>query len=271
MTDSDLTTTAVAADLCLAVAGLWLWWRLRLSPQARASPAPPALAVWAATLSEFFLFLWLMILCGLIAQIGAGYAIRRLPFTADERLTLGGTMVHAGALAGILLFGLFFSRPAPAAARTGPNPLVSGAATFLLALPVVYAVGFVWQGALLLCGFELEKQGLVDVLQNSKSVVFQVLMILIAAVVVPVTEESFFRAGIFRYTRTRLPRWASLVAPACLFGALHANLASFAPLVALGIIFSLAYERTGRIGTAIVAHGLFNLHTVALIFAGLGT
>jgi membrane protease YdiL (CAAX protease family) len=38
--------------------------------------------------------------------------------------------------------------------------------------------------------------------------------------------------------------------------------------VVLAVIFSLAYERTGRIGTAIVAHALFNLHTVVLIFAG---
>ena len=68
--------------------------------------------------------------------------------------------------------------------------------------------------------------------------------------------------------RTRLPRWAALVIPSCLFGALHGNLASFAPLVALGIIFSLAYERTGRIATTMIAHGLFNLNTIALILCG---
>ena len=56
--------------------------------------------------------------------------------------------------------------------------------------------------------------------------------------------------------------------PALLFGALHANLSSFVPLVALGLIFSLAYERTGRIGTTIVAHGLFNLNTIVLILCG---
>jgi hypothetical protein len=271
MTESALTATAIAAEFVLTLLGLGLLWRLRFSAEARARATPSALAAWEAPLSEFFLFLWLMVLCGLVVQLGAGYAIRRLPFSTDENLSLAGTTAHVGALAGIFLFRRFFATTASAPAHTGLNPLLSGAATFLLALPVVYAVGFAWQGALGLCGFELEKQGLVDVLQNSRSVAFQALMILMATVVVPVTEESFFRAGLFRYTRTRLPRWASLLAPACLFGALHANLATFAPLVALGVIFSLAYERTGRIGTAMVAHGLFNLHTVALIFAGLGT
>ncbi len=71
-----------------------------------------------------------------------------------------------------------------------------------------------------------------------------------------------------------MPRWLALVAPALLFGALHVawksldGLGALAPLAALGIIFSIAYERTGRIGTSMVAHGLFNLNTVVLIFAG---
>ena len=91
-------------------------------------------------------------------------------------------------------------------------------------------------------------------------------MIVLATVVAPATEELIFRAGIFRYARTRLPRWAALLLPACLFAALHNHLASFAPLVVLGLVFSLAYERTGRIGTAIVAHALFNLYSVIRIF-----
>ena len=59
-----------------------------------------------------------------------------------------------------------------------------------------------------------------------------------------------------------------------IFAALHVDwttldgFASFAPLVTLAVVFSIAYERTGNIGTVMVAHALFNLHTVALIFLG---
>ena len=104
-------------------------------------------------------------------------------------------------------------------------------------------------------------------------------------------EEIVFRAGLFRYLRTLLPRlsaqiqeqapgetpWfgrrvarvSALVLPAALFGAAHGSLTFFPPLLALGIVFSLAYERTGRIGTTIVAHCLFNLNTILLVFSGL--
>jgi len=54
-----------------------------------------------------------------------------------------------------------------------------------------------------------------------------------------------------------------------LFGAAHTSLSSFAPLVVLGLVFSFAFERTGRIGTTMVAHGLFNLNTIILILSGI--
>ena len=129
----------------------------------------------------------------------------------------------------------------------------------------VVAVGLLWQLRLTACGLPIERQDMIGRLAHAGSPALLIAMIVLATVTAPVTEELVFRAGFFRFFRTRLPRWAALLAPACLFAALHQNLATFAPLVALGIIFSLAYERTGRIGTAMVAHGLFNAHTVALI------
>ena len=76
------------------------------------------------------------------------------------------------------------------------------------------------------------------------------------------------RNGRFTYVRTRLPRWVALLLPAVLFAALHNDLGTFVPLVALAVVFSFAYERTGRIGTTIVAHALFNLNSALLVLAG---
>ena len=115
----------------------------------------------------------------------------------------------------------------------------------------------------------------VDMFLRADSRLLLVVLIGLATIVAPVTEELVFRAGLFRYFRTRLPRWLAFLLPAVLFAALHVDnwktlegFASFAPLVALAVFFSAAYERTGRIGTSIVAHALFNLNTVLLIFAG---
>jgi membrane protease YdiL (CAAX protease family) len=95
---------------------------------------------------------------------------------------------------------------------------------------------------------------------------------------VPAAEEILFRAGLFRYLRTRIPRWAAIGLTSALFGALHVSwgspmvgLQSLLPLTALAVVFCLAYERTGLIGTTIVAHALFNLNTMFLVVSGIGS
>jgi membrane protease YdiL (CAAX protease family) len=120
----------------------------------------------------------------------------------------------------------------------------------------------------------IEGQDVVGLFVNAHSIAAKATLFVLAVCVAPVTEELVFRAGLFRYLRTRFPRRVSLLGPALIFGALHVDwksldgLAAFAPLTVLGMILSLAYERTGRIGTAIVAHALFNLNTILLLLAG---
>jgi len=260
---------AISLELTLVLLGLVLIWRLALSPTARARRLPSALTPWAAPLLDFFLFLWFIVCGGLVAPLVTSALFKFIAFSDDKKSFLGGAAVDLGVLAGIVLFSRGFSRRSPDPVPTGPTSvLLSGAATFLMAMPLVFAVGLTWQFLLQLCGLPAEPQDLIARFAHEKSQAFLAVMIVVASVIVPIAEELVFRAGLFRYARTRLPRWAALLGPACLFGALHANLASFAQLVALGVIFSLAYERTGRIGTSIVAHGLFNLHTIVLILLG---
>ena len=83
------------------------------------------------------------------------------------------------------------------------------------------------------------------------------------------TEEVIFRAGLFRYLRTRTSRGVAFGLPAGIFAIMHGNLVAFGPLFALGLIFAVAYECTGRIAVPIIAHGLFNLNTVVLLLAGI--
>ena len=138
-------------------------------------------------------------------------------------------------------------------------------------LPSLAVVGLLWQNILNALGVVIEQQDLIDIFAEEESPALLILMTLLAITLAPITEELIFRGGIFRYMRTRTPRWVALLVPALLFGALHANLASFVPLVALGIILSLAYERTGSIIVPIVAHGLFNLNTILLILGGVNS
>jgi membrane protease YdiL (CAAX protease family) len=132
-------------------------------------------------------------------------------------------------------------------------------------------VGFSWQFLLKPLGIDAERQELFDLFSNVSSPVLLAVLMILAVVVAPITEELIFRAGIFRYVRHRLPRSLSFLIPALLFAALHYNLSSFAQLVVLGAVFSLAYERTGDIRVSMIAHGLFNLNSILLLFSGVDT
>ena len=263
---APLSVFATALELTLVFAGLVLLWRLALSPAARAHHPPAPLAPWDTPPSDFFLFLWLAICGGLVLPVVAQPAARALALDAQTKLILVNAAFQGGMLAGIAVYQVCFHRRAPRPPLALGSALLPGAAAFLLSLPLVVLVGLAWTGLLKLCGLPVEPQDAVGFFTRTQSPVLITAMIALAAIIAPITEELIFRAGIFRYARTRLPRWAALLLPACLFAALHNHLASFAPLVVLGIVFSLAYERTGRIATAMVAHALFNTYSVLRIF-----
>ena len=261
-------------ELVLLFAGCLLLWRHGLSRagRTRTQASAAAMPAWDITLPGFMLFLWLIICGGLLGQSGVALLCKTSAMDETRGLLFNGGAFHGGMLLGVLLFNLLFARNSTRAGSTLSlgRKMKSGVSTLLIALPVLTVVGLAWQFLLSSCGVTLEEQDLIAIFANTESPLLLTLMILLAVVVAPVTEELIFRAGIFRYVRTRIPRWAALLVPALLFAALHANLASFVPLAALGMIFALAYERTGSIAVPIIAHGLFNFNTIILILSGVG-
>jgi hypothetical protein len=263
---ASTTALANALELALVAAGLVLLWRQVLSPAARAPRAPSTIPPWDAPLSDFLLFLWLVVAGGLVFPMLAQFLVRLTPLEQQARLMVVNAAFQGGMLSGVLFHRFAFSRrPVYSPLRLSASVL-PGAATFLISLPLVVIVGLAWLGLHKLCGLPPEKQDLVRLFLETKSTVLLVFMIVLATIIAPVTEELIFRAGIFRFARTRLPRWAALLLPACLFAALHGYFSSFAPLVVLGVVFSLAYERTGTIATSMIAHALFNAYSVIRIF-----
>ena len=287
----DPTRPAIVAELALNLAGAGILCSLAFGRFVGKRRTPSALPDWDLPAADFLLFLALALATGFAAQVVIGIAIRRFPLDADTRLVFGGAAMDAGVLAGAAAFLLIVRRWRSALRGNLGRILAGGAATFLVALPIVNAVSAFWQAILDACGVPVLRQDMVDVLLNTRSPLTRNVLVVLAVVVAPLAEEVVFRAGIFRFLQTFLPRLAgrlaaeaprkwrwfgphtaralALVLPAALFGAAHGSLSFFVPLLVLGIIFSLAYERTGVIGTTIVAHGLFNLNTIALVFAGL--
>ena len=271
-----LKIAAEAVEIALAIIGAVLLWRLVLSPAARARRTFSPLPAWNASIVQFLQFCLFVVGGSFVAALLAGVMARYLPLRGDAVTVFNGSAAQLGLLAGVAAYWTSVERAPWKRPSLHRGILVSGAATFLVALPVLHATANAWQFFLQLCGLPVDHQDLIGMFAHADSPWLLAIMIVLAVVIAPLTEELVFRAGLFRYFRTRLPRAAALVVPAVFFASLHVNwstlqgLASLAPLVVLAIAFSLAYERTGQIGTAVVAHALFNLNTVILIFCGVG-
>jgi len=89
-----------------------------------------------------------------------------------------------------------------------------------------------------------------------------VLFLLVAVVVAPLFEETFFRGFLFRGFADSWGWVAGAVVSAAIFGLAHLQLDVFVPLFALGFVLAWVYKRTGSLWTSIALHALFNLLSV---------
>ena len=268
--------------------------RIRGAPARLLGRAPAGLTPSPYLLSELFLAAAFAFGGGMALQVGANLLSDRFfPKPANGGLGLYhlvlGTSFQLGLLAGLAHAWFWHLRPGkrlyatlPGPVQTDPAPppepprltvpaaLREGVSTFLTALPIVSLTGFLWQKALGSLGVEAKPQDLVTLFAHTKDLAAIAIMIGLAVLVAPVTEELVFRVGLFRWLRTRIARGLALFAPAVVFASLHdGNVAVFLPLVVLAVCLSLAYERTGHPLVPMVAHALFNLNTLVLVLAGL--
>lgn len=267
---------AGSIELILAVIGAWLLWRFVFSAPARAqarntaSPLPP----WNAPLPQFLMFVLFIIGGSLLASLLASTGGKLLSLRGDAITVFNGAAAQLGMLGAVTLYWSQPGHSPPSSPRATPGIFESGVVTFLVALPLLIVAAKVWELLLTAVGLPTDRQDLIGMFAQAESPWLLATMIALAVLVAPLTEELVFRAGLFRWLRTRIPRWAALVLPALFFASLHVNwstlhgLSSLVPLALLAVIFSLAYQRTGRIGTPIVAHALFNLNTVLLVLLG---
>lgn len=275
---------AYGFKIAIWLAGLALFARILLG---RLRLTPPALAAWPVSIEGFVTAIMLVAAGGFLMPQAAAYLSDDVlgPAARDGNwwMVVQGFAFQSGLLGGVFLSFLHIRRqlrqtpppleipvttPAQSAATPTRHPLLAGTVTFLVAVPLIDGLGFGWKILLEQLGYSTGEQEMIDLFRSVDHPLLLVLIVTLAAVVAPITEELIFRAGLFRYLRTRIPRPLALVIPALLFALPHGNLAAFLPLCILGVIFSLAYERTGRIAVPMIAHALFNLHTLLLVMSG---
>lgn len=99
-----------------------------------------------------------------------------------------------------------------------------------------------------------------------------VIVVVLACLIAPITEELAMRGVVMRGLRSRVGTAAAIGIQGMLFGALHIlpslgweNIGLVAVLSSTGIVFGLGAWMTGRIGTTMIAHALFNGSQIALL------
>ncbi|MDX2187213.1 MAG: CPBP family intramembrane glutamic endopeptidase [Opitutaceae bacterium] len=135
---------------------------------------------------------------------------------------------------------------------------------FLITTAAVTALTYAWRFTLQAMNIDAPEQEMVELLRLSDGLGKPLTVVLLACVLAPVTEEAIFRGGLFRFARGRMPRYLAFLIPSLLFGLVHFSLAALPGLILLSLLFSYAYERTGRIAVPMIAHALFNLNTLVL-------
>ncbi len=275
-----MLTLVIGLEVVIWLAGLVALWRV---VAARRVFASPSLAPWPVTVEGFAL--------GVLLTVGGAlalpYAVTHLGDNWLGAAARDGAWWQAvqaaafqlGLLAGLLVAALFLrlnkvgrisALAAPEVFRPEPTryPVVAGVTVFLISIPVINGIGLAWKTLVEALGFSAAEQDMVGLFRDCDDPERWLFMVGLATVIAPLTEELVFRAGLFRFLRNRLPRGLALIIPAMVFALLHGNLVAVVPLCALGAFFAIAYEQTGRISVPIIAHALFNLHTILLVMAG---
>lgn len=90
-------------------------------------------------------------------------------------------------------------------------------------------------------------------------------MVVLLAVLAPITEEILFRGYLFGALSTTLPMWATQLVTAALFGLVH-GIDHAVPIAVLSLLFGYLRQRYRSLWPAIVAHVLHNSVMLALVY-----
>jgi membrane protease YdiL (CAAX protease family) len=103
-----------------------------------------------------------------------------------------------------------------------------------------------------------EEQEVVQTLRLASQPLHWTTLGLITVLLAPAAEEVLFRGLLYPWLKRTGHRWLAIFGSALLFGAIHANLATFLPLTVLALMLTVLYERTGNLLAPIAAHAVFN-------------
>lgn len=230
---------------------------------------------WPLQWSDVLLMCWILIVILLLAQ---GVILSLVPQDA-ETFSLWPVILSSIVLQGGLAIAYIIFRRARGqhvrhdtqSSLSQSQSIRQGLFLFLGLLPAIWIVSVFWQlflRALARLGLplDLEPQAAVEMLYTAGTTAEYLGLSFIAVVIAPIVEEYFFRAGLYRFLKSRFRPVAAILLSSLIFSLMHASLTNLLPLMALGCLLCWVYEHTGNLRTVIYMHAFFNLNSIVLIF-----
>jgi membrane protease YdiL (CAAX protease family) len=91
--------------------------------------------------------------------------------------------------------------------------------------------------------------------------------LLFVGILVPLSEELFFRGAIFTTLRDHLPAWAAVLISSTLFGLGHADsLGVVAASFVMGVVNAIVFEKTRSIWVPVAIHAANNSLAIILVY-----
>ena len=103
-----------------------------------------------------------------------------------------------------------------------------------------------------------QTQQTVEILRHTTGLTGRIASGIATILIAPIGEEILFRGILYPWAKRRFSQQLALWGTAILFGAIHANLASFVPLTMLAVLLVWLYEYTGNLLAPIAVHCVFN-------------
>jgi len=211
-----------------------------------------------------------------IAWTLAVFAAFKQGWIAEGDLAVAETLMQGVSfyLAGALILWLFLRHrnvtlnQAFGLDRQGPRRMLRlGVLLFLVVIPLVWSIHFIWREALLTLGIPPDEQDILKLVRRVQSPVVRAYFVFMAVVLAPVVEEGLFRGFLYPAVKRHAGLVRALVIVSLLFAAVHHNLGVFGPLMVLALLLGLSYEISGNLIVPITIHSLFNLtNLLVLIF-----
>ncbi|MFH1798114.1 MAG: type II CAAX endopeptidase family protein [Candidatus Omnitrophota bacterium] len=141
-----------------------------------------------------------------------------------------------------------------------------GAAGYVALLPVLLLILLVTFFVTKFLGYKPPVQPIVRLFIEEKNTGVLWFSALFAAVFGPFAEEIFFRGFMYPAARKKIGVFWAVISTSILFSVLHAHIVGFFPIIALSLLLTYLYERTGSLVSSITVHITHNVTMVFLVF-----